>query len=80
MVHLKFWGVNSVWTIPTLPVVTRTKLVRGYMVPHSVSKQRLVLFEDTFTIITGTYKEAYVVIVSLTFVQPEKVIHVGYNG
>lgn len=42
--------------------------------PHSVTEQRLILIEDTFTIMMIRYKESSVVIRTIMSVQPEQVI------
>lgn len=49
----------------------RTKFVRGYMVPHSASKQNLVLVEDTFTIIMSKCKDMSVMIGTIIFIFTE---------
>lgn len=66
--------------ITGMRILTTTKLVRLYTMPHSVSDQRISLFKDTFTIITTKHKETSVVNGSVALVQPEKVFPVRYSG
>lgn len=50
----------------------RIKCVRGYTVPHSISKEKLSLIEDTFTIIMHGHKEVSVVIRTISLAKSEK--------
>lgn len=53
-------------------MVTKSKLFSGYTVPHSVSKQRLSLSGNRFTIITSRYKDVSIVIATIALEQTEK--------
>lgn len=44
---------------------------------HSVIKQRINLFDDTFTIVTSRHKQTSVVIGTITLEHPEEMIPVA---